>query len=773
MAIKRRDFLKLVAGATLPWPLADCSSRNISRMNLQSSWEPRLETWVPTVCGACPGNCGLLVRKIDNRVVKVEGNPLHPSNRGKICGRGQAGVQLLYNPTRVKAPLLKVGERSSGKWREISWEEALSIVASKLTELRNSGKAHTVVYLGPDSHQVADDLISRFLRVYGSPNDIRLDLWRAIKQAYSLAFGSSELMAFDLENCKYILSFSSQFLTNWPTSVEIQRIFGEKRSKGELKLVQIEPRFSLCASRADRWVPIRPGKEGLLALGIASVILKEQLYDKNYLDRFAARFEDWFNDQGKKFPGFKTTTLNLIRLEDVSNETAVPLKTIIEIAREFASTRPALALADYTLSYHPQGVFNSLCVLALNALIGNIDLPGGLARPRPAPLRPWLTENLDAIAEKGLRMPRVDEEAKDWLMPPLDNPPYEINCLLISPQALPGNFPFLENWEEISQKIPLIISFQPYLDERNEHVDLILPDTTYFEKWQLATSPSLSLKTTVSVGMPVVNPLYQSRPFEDIIISLAKKMGGLMAANFPWENHQEVIIDRLAGLFEAERGAVFLSSQEEFQLRILEERGWWLSQHKNLDDFIADLFKSGGWHDPVYHFQIRSNTYQNPQRRFIFFSASENLIKQTEPQASESDYPFQLFLYDLPFTSNNSGAPMPFFQETLGFRFNSEWRIWVEINPETAKELKIKENDLVWVESPYGKVMAVAKLFPGLEPGLLAIPLNKETAFPANKESRKISDPLALLPNSGSIQKNFSVRQNLRVRIYKEKGGTS
>lgn len=772
MAIKRRDFLKLMTSASFSWPLVDCQLKTNSRVDLQNSWSSNLETWVPTVCGACPGSCGLIARKIDNRVVKLEGNPLHPLNRGKICARSQASVQLLYNSTRVKTPLLKVGRRSSGKWRQISWEEGLSIVASKLTELRNSGKAHTVVYLGAQGNQLADELISRFLRVYGSPNDIRIDLWRALKQAYSFAFGSPELLAFDFENCRYILSFSSQFLTNWPTSVEIQRIYGAKRSKGELKLVQIEPRFSLEASRADRWVPIKPGKEGLLALGIASIILKEQLYDKNYLDRFGARFEEWLNEAGKKIPGFKASTLNLVRLENISEETAVPLKTIIEIAREFATNRPALAIADFNLSYHPHGLLNSLAVLSLNALVGSIDNPGGLVRSWPAPLRPWPQEKLDAIAERGLLHPPIDAPNKDWLLPPLANPPYEINCLLLSPQPLPGNFPFLENWEEISQKIPLIISFEPYLNPRNEHVDLILPDTTFYEKWQLAPSPSLSMKTAVSVGMPVVNPLYQSRPFEDVLIALAKKISGHMADSFPWKNHAALIIERLAGLFEARRGTVFLPPQEEFQLRLLEERGWWFSQHRSLNDFMADLFKKGGWYDPVYHFQLKSNIYKNPERKFVFFPVRENLIKQTRPRPAEPAYPLQLFLYDLPFTSTNSGAQMPFFQENLGFRFNCEWRNWVEINPEKAEELKIKENDLVWVESPHGKIRAVAKLFPGLAPGLLAIPLNKEISFPANGENRKIFDPLALLPDSGSIQKNFSVRQDLELKIYKDEGGT-
>ena len=768
--MKRRDFLKIGGGVSLVWPLSRCTTSKLSEAATDNAWFEGLESWVPTVCGACPGGCGILARKIDGRVVKVEGNPFHPLNQGKVCPRGQAGVQLLYNPARIRAPLKKVGDRYSGKWQEITWEEAFDIVSAKLMQLRNSGKSHTVVFLGQLEPKASSELISRFLKVYGTPNHLQLDPWKAMKLVYSFSHGVPDLLAFDFENCRYILSFGAQFLTNWPTSLEIQRAYGERRAGRDLKIVQVEPRFSLCASRADRWIPIKPGTEGLLALGIALVMIRERLYDEEFIRRFASKFDDWTNEQGESVAGFKSAILRQVRLEDISDSTGVPLKTLIEIAKEFSSSKPALAIADYNLSFQKNGFFNALAIHSLNALGGSIDIPGGVVRQRKAPLKDRAGAQLDETAKLALSQPKLNEPSKYSLRAILENSPYEINCLMLSPQTFPANFPFYKNLEDVLEKIPLVISFQPFEDGSLDFVDLVLPDTTYFEKWQMSEISSLSMKTVVGVGQPVIKPLYSSRPFEDVILSLAKKMGGPLALNFPWPSHKEALLDQLSGLYEAARGSIFLPPDEQAQLRFLEEKGWWISHSDSLDAFLKDIFEKGGWQDPVYHFNMRSTIYQNPLRRFEFRAPIQGQGKTLKPEPEGHEYPFQLFLYDLPFTAADSGANMPLYQETLGFQFELKWKTWVEINPETAKELEIRDQDFVWVESPYGKIKAVAKIFPGLALNVVAMPLGKVETFPAEKGLREKNSPLTLLAEEGDDQTALLSRQTAWVRIYKTGG---
>ncbi|OGD21027.1 MAG: hypothetical protein A2W03_10090 [Candidatus Aminicenantes bacterium RBG_16_63_16] len=612
------------------------------------------------------------------------------------------------------------------------------------------------------------ELLSRFMRTYGSPNQIQFDPWEILENVYSHSHGIRDLLAFDFENCRYILSFGAQFLTNWPTSLEVQRAYGERRSKRDLKIVQVEPRFSLTASRADSWIPVRPGTEGLLALGIASVMVRERLYDEEFIDRFTSKFEDWTDQRGEKVEGFRTAILRRFRLEDISDKTGVPLKTLIETAKEFSSSERALAIADYNLFFHKDGFFQASAIHALNALGGFIDKPGGVVRQRKAPLKALPEPQVDEIAKKALSQPRLDWPVKSSRAGTLGGNPYEINCLMLSPQALPSSYPFYRNFERVLEKTPFVVSFQPYQDASLDYVDLVLPDTTFFEKWQMREVSSLSMKTVVGVGQPVVEPLQSSRPFEDVILSLAKKMGGPMASNFPWPTHQEVLRDQLSGLYEAERGSIFIPPPDEVQLKILEEQGWRFPRRDSLDAFLKDIFEKGGWQDPVYHFNLRTATYQNIQRKFEFLAPVQDQNQETEPE--DAEFPFQLILYDLPFTPTDSGGNMPVFQQTLGFQFESEWKIWVEVNPTTAEKLQVRDRDPVWVESPSGKIRTVARVFPGLAPGLLAMPLGKEEVFPPEKKLSDKNSPLRLTREGGDLRDGSVSQRTVRVKIYKTGG---
>ncbi|NIO47826.1 MAG: molybdopterin-dependent oxidoreductase [Candidatus Aminicenantes bacterium] len=778
MSLKRRDFLKIAGGISLSLPLYNCALDKLSDSTQQNSWLSGIESWIPTVCQACPGGCGIFVRVVDDRAVKIEGNPIHPLNRGRVCPRGQAGLQVLYSPERIKSPMKKVGRRDSRKWEIINWEEAINAVSSRLLELRNSEKSHTIAFMGQNSSHTTEDLITRFLKVYGTPNYIKLDDWTTLKKAYHLTQGIHDLLALDLENSKYVLSFGADFLTNWPTSMENQRIYGEKRSKRNIKIVQAEPRFSLCASRADKWIPINPGTEGLLAIGIASVIVKEKLYNERYLDRFALQFEDWIDDRGIKQKGFKSAILGEVRLDHISDVTGVPLRTIIEVAKEFSSTQPAVAVADYNLSFQTKGLFSVLAIHSLNALIGNIDSPGGLLRQRRAPLGDMPPVKLDKRAERGMSQPRIDGVSGNELTSHTDGiekfcenilnkDPYEINCLFLSNNSLNLSSPISKKVKEALKNIPFIVSFSSFLDDANSFADIILPDSSFFEKWQESQVSPMSKIPIVGICQPAVKPLYQSKPFDDVILTLAKKMGSPISQNFPWSSFKELLLDRLKGLFEAKRGSVFTSPPEEEQLRLLEERGWWVPQHASSEAFMKGLLEKGGWQDPSYHFNERSYIYQTPSRKFEFFSLLKTQEIHPEFSGDENEYPFILYLYDLPFNSDFNGVNMPWHQETIGFRFNLGWHTWVEINPETAKKLNIQDKELVWVESPYGKIKVIVKIFSGIIPHVVSIPLGKEEDVPGQKNARKIIDPLVLIGETHDVQTGVLSRQSTRVKIYK------
>ncbi|MGB3861446.1 MAG: molybdopterin-dependent oxidoreductase [Candidatus Aminicenantaceae bacterium] len=770
MAIKRRDFLKISGGLSLSLPLITCIPENSYHATSRSSWLAGKEQWIPSVCQACPGGCGILVRLIDDRAVKIEGNPLHPMNEGKVCPKGQAGLQLLYNPERVKGPLKKVGDRNEDNWQAISWDEAIAAVSAKLQQLRESGQSHTVAFFGKNQKNTSDELVSRFLEVYGSPNFFKFDEWAALKNAYFVSQGIYDLMAVDLNNTRLILSFGANFLTNWPNIMENQRVYGEKRAGRDLKIIQIEPRFSIESSRADKWIPINQGTEGLLALGVASVLIKERLYNQAFIERFTSQFDE-----------FKDYILQNIYLDQISEMTGIPLSSIIEIAKEFYARRPAVAVADFNLSYSDKSLFNTLAVHSLNALVGNIDSAGGLLRQRRASLTEFPPATLDDVAKKAASEKRIggtsksdlpyqSMNARDVLDGVLNKSPYGINCLFLSSPGPHFSSLIQKKKDEILGSIPYIVSFSPFMDETSSLADLILPDTTFYEKWHDHHSSPLSKIPIVGISRPVIQPLYKSRPLESTLLALTRTLDENFTRNFPWTEYSELLLYRMKGLFQAEKGSIFSSSYEEDQLRILEERGWWKPQHDSEDAFIKDLLAKGGWQDPSYHFNERSYVYQNPSRKFVFISPIEIDSKESPERQDNAEFPLRLFLFDLPVTSTDlSSKNMPWHQENLGFRFGLMWKIWAELNPETAEKLGIHDKEAVWVESPKGRIKAVAKIFPGIMPGLVGMPLNKAEQPLSVKDAPAANDPLHLLEEAYDEQTGIPDRISTPVKIYKAK----
>jgi anaerobic selenocysteine-containing dehydrogenase len=273
----------------------------------------------------------------------------------------------------------------------------------------------------------------------------------------------------------------------------------------------------------------------------------------------------------------------------------------------------------------------------------------------------------------------------------------------------------------------------------------------------------------VGISRPVLDPLYETNPIESTFITLAKKMGPKFAQNFPWTDHKELLLSRLSGLYSAKRGTVLTSDYEAEQLRLLEERGWWTPAHRDQGEFMEDLLDKGGWQDPSFHFNERGFMYQTPSRKLIFPAHLDPEKFLIDFSGEESEFPFILHLFDLPFTSTGSSVDLPWHQENLGFRFNLKWKTWVEINPETAKEHGIRDKDLVEVISPFGRIEAVARVFPGIAPDIAGIPMNmKEDVF-EELEAEQQNDPAYLIGDFYDSATGMISRRSTRVKINKLK----
>ncbi|MBI4287503.1 MAG: molybdopterin-dependent oxidoreductase [Chloroflexi bacterium] len=331
----RREILRLTGlSAVGAFVLQACGQYPRTELQVQSPVKmpedlvTGRDTYYATVCRECPAGCGTMVRVVEGRAIKIEGNPSHPLNRGKICARGLAAVQGLYHPDRLKKPLKRTGERGSGEFTEISWEEATGQVTGRLSQLRAQGQAHTVLLVTAPLSGHAAHVSQQFIRSYGGQQAAYEPLERTtLRAAVKRAFATETLPDFDIASSDYVLSFGADLLSAGLSPVRYGMGYGEFRQGARPRgtLVQIEPRFSLTAANADEWLAVRPGTEGFLALSLAQVIISEGLGDS----RAASTLTE---GQGER-------VLADFRPENAATLTGVPAGKIRDLARKFAGPR--------------------------------------------------------------------------------------------------------------------------------------------------------------------------------------------------------------------------------------------------------------------------------------------------------------------------------------------------------------------------------------------------------------------------------------------------
>jgi anaerobic selenocysteine-containing dehydrogenase len=792
--LSRRGFLKMLGAVTAAAAVYQLSPKDFVLKALAGRQatrmpSPRTEKWVASVCQLCPANCGISVRVVDGRVVKIEGNPLHPNNQGALCPEGLAGLQVLYDPDRIRGPL----RREGGRWERISWDEAISLVVSKLRELRDQGQAHSCVFMHDGQRGPMSDLIARFCQAYGTPNNVAISDVRAdgTPLAHYLMQGWSEHAGYDWENANYVLCFGGSFLEAWQPTVRQLRAYSHMRRGrpgARAKMVQIEPRLSVTAAKADEWIPIMSGTEGALALGIANIILDEGLYDSEFIDEHTFGFEDWRDEAGNDHLGFRTLVLRDYPPEKVSAITGVPTETIWRLAREFAATRPAVAAGD--VSEHTNGLFSQMAIQALNALVGSIAVPGGMIRQRDVPLASWPEVSQDQIAARGAALPRLDRagteryplaESAYHAIPERvgQGDPYEVGVLFLYRTNPLYSGPNVRSFHEAFDKIPLIVSFSPFMDESSEQADLILPDCTYLEKWEYAClEPSLGYPV-LGLAQPVVGPLHDTINSGEILLTIARELGGSVAASFPWADFEEVLQSRVRGIFEEGRGLMVRGSFEEF---------W------------DELRARGVWYDPPYDFERWDEVLTTPSGRFEFYSqqlretletlaeddarkleaileglqlqarGDELLMPHYEPArfvGEENEYPFHLNVYESMPYADGGGANSPWLQGIFGLHVKEAWDSWVEINPETAGRLGLADNDQVWVESPVGRIKSKARLYTGAMPNVVSMPLGQGHHAVGRWARHRGANPNEVTAEEFDLLAGLRARLATRVKVYK------
>ena len=691
MKIDRRAFLSLGLGAAagtaitpLPWKLIDDSS--IWTQNWPWTPVPPVGkvTHVNSVCTLCPGGCGITVRKSGDRAIKIEGRNDHPVNKGGICMLGLSGLQLLYSPTRIQTPLKRTGERGENKFKSISWKDALLILQKSLQQMRDNKKSHELACILGSNSDSSTDLFKRFCQAFGTPNAFQMPSAQDITtEGLKRMQGDDRSIAYDLENADYILSFGSGLFDGWGAPVKMFQAHGERKSAlkpSTARLVHIDSRLSNTAAKADSWFAVIPGTEAVLALAMAQLIIHEHRYNHDFARKYIQGLDT-----------FKAMLDKSYTPEKAASITGLDSEIIRFLAKDFTQAKKPVALFGRGNLESAGSVQEFMAVHALNALVGNINEKGGVwARPE-IPVQDWKLAELDGIAIDGLNQKPIDPDSKNS-----SNRPHRlidhicqanvspVSCLMVhgaNPAYQLSNQASVQN---AFAKIPLIVSFSSFMDETAILSDLILPDHFYLEKMIEKVTPPGTQKPIISLQKPVVTPIHQTRNSGDVIIQLAKNMGGTIANSFPWSNFEDCLKQRLG-------------------------RHW-----KTLD---KNGFVENKTYSPVRRFSTAS-------RRFEFILNKTGKLT-FDPVAVEGDlkkFPLLLVPCDsIRLVADGSPTP-PFMVKSLDDTVLKGNDVLVEINSRTAKLLGLKNNDVASLSTPHGSARVRVNVHDGIMPDVVAIP---------------------------------------------------
>jgi molybdopterin-containing oxidoreductase family iron-sulfur binding subunit len=633
--IDRRRFLTVLgasgAGAVA---LSGCSTDKVERLIpylVQSEDQvPGISTWYASSCTECPTGCGLHVRTREGRAVKLEGNPDHPVNQGKLCSRGQAALQGLYNPGRLKGPMAR---DAGGRLQEITWDDAIARLSAKL-----SAAGNRVAAISGAGRGTFSDLLTDWMGALGG-RVVRYQpfAFEALRAGNRQVFGQDQLATYDFAKAKHIVSFGADFLDTWPGSIEHQRGFAQSHGFGQktvAKFVYLAPRRDLTGLNADEWHAIRPGSEAALALAMANVLAGERGGDPGVRGALAAYTPDM-----------------------AAQETGLTATTIQQLAHDFGAARPSLAVAGGVGNQHSGAAEVCAAVNLLNYVAGNIgetvrfgaDLDAGDGFTA-------LEEVLQAVDAGGVEVLLVHDA----------NPAY----------GLPRTSNFAARFKKAGFKV----STSMYLDETAALCDLLLPQHHALERWD-----DLRPRAGVyNLMQPVMEPVFNTLPAGEVLLRTAKKLGGPLAR--------------------------FTAAS---YLAYLQTRWQALATSRKEGEF------TGFWHDAVQRGGVFGVPAASAPARL---GAGASQVKYTRP-AFEGNGDYLFLPYPHALLYDGRGANKPWLLENADPVTKITWHSWIEVHPETARKLDVRDGEIVRVTSPHGSVEAPVFVYAGVRPDVVAMPL--------------------------------------------------
>ncbi|MBI5893445.1 MAG: molybdopterin-dependent oxidoreductase [Deltaproteobacteria bacterium] len=506
--LTRRNFLKIGAAAGT---LFAGGAKTLHAMELKLGGEDRhqIRPFSPRatynyVCSLCPYHDTGIAFVEDGKAAKLEGNPDHIATRGKFCPKGMAGLLAAYDPDRLLYPLKRTGQRGSGQWKRITWDEAIKEAASRIKTVLDSGAANEIVL---NTGEYKGSALLRFMQTIGSDSVFRSRASSLSnpnkKRALEDAVGVDTLTP-DFANARYVLNFGANIVeTAFPFAQRLTDGIVEKR----LKLVTFDVRLSNTAGRSDEWFPIFPGTDGIVMLAIANVIMSEGLADIEFL-------KNWTNVPIDKLAAH----LKQFTPETAETSSGVKANDVKRVAIEFAETKPNVVFTQNGITYHSNGTLQERAAILLSVITASIDAKGGLCLPRKFDVK---TPEFKGSRVQGFK----DAGSMNYTLPFKIKDGIQKVSVLLNYMSNPAySSPAASVWRDVlkdEKLVPFIVDFSPFMSETAELADIILPDVVSVERHDVASSPT-ALKPWASISTPFLKPQGEAMDVRMTLQKIAK-----------------------------------------------------------------------------------------------------------------------------------------------------------------------------------------------------------------------------------------------------------
>jgi len=665
----------------------------------------------------CHGNCGMKLYVKDGKLIKVEGDENHPWNQGRACPRVLALTQYVYHPDRIIYPLKRVGKRGEGKFERISWDEAFDTCETKLREIRDKYGAESVIFVQGTGRDIGGP-ISFLAYSFGSPNWCQLGLSGQSCYTPRLAAMKATMGDYAVADCSQFLKKRyddpewevPKVIIVWgnnPTTTDPDGFYGHwivDCMKRGSQIICVDPRHTWMTTRSKYHLQLRPGTGGALALGMLNVIINEELYDKDFVEKWTYGFDE-LKERVQEYPSSKVAAI-----------TEVPEELLVEAARLYAKSKPAALQWGVAVDMEPEGTSVAQAIAHLWCITGNIDIPGGEVIARPShgvTTYPYTTEELvglyGADVVKRLSEKRIGADVypmvknfRGWAQPDMaidqinSGKPYPVKAAWVqTANVLGGQAVRAKLHYDALKKLDFVTVVDLFHNPTTMALaDIVLPAATFAEKNSFRSwwAPLAVIVKRIQVG--------ECKSDWEINFEMAKRFNpeGLKE----WDTVIDLINDRLSVA-----GTTF----EE-----LKEKGGWVmppegptKPYRRHERGLLRADGKAGFNTETGKVELWSKDYESWGLDPLPFYAEPPQSPVSTPELYKK-YPLIMI------TGARSSLFFHSEHRQIPWLREKEPDPFVEIHPETAKRYGVYDGEWIYLENDMGRVKRKARLTPVVKP---------------------------------------------------------